>query len=215
MPIPVKDLPLAISEFWEDDKLFYEGAIPNVVRDVDVPFRIHVVVDGGTREDVALLQRYMPTLGQWSLEQNEGVHGIPRTLSAMLSFAQNPWIAVVPPSTWLDDPKWFGKMQVVFTKDPHCMMVAADVPNTLSSTMPPVKLDHKTHPVSPFFLSTANAVRNVLGVSPLTEAEYWREFSQRALGLGGTRWVASAVRYGDAHASQETGALESASDSDS
>lgn len=215
MPIPVKDLPLAVSEFWEDDKLFYEGALPNIVRDVDVPCRVYVVVDGGTREDVALLQRYMPTLADWTLDQNEGVFGIPKTLTAMLSFARNQFVAVVPPSIWLDDPKWFGKMQVVFTKDPHCMMVAGDVPNTSSSTMPPIKLDHKTHPVSPFFLTSLNAARNVLGVSPLSEVDYWREYSQRALALGGTRWVASSVRYGDAHASQETGTLESTPHSDS
>jgi len=210
MPIPVDDIPLAVSEFHDDDKVWFEGAINNVLRDVDVPHRTVVCVDGGTQEDVALLRRYMPSLAEWALEQNEGVHGIPRTLSAMLQFARNQWIAVVPPHVWINDPKWFGKMQVVFTKDPHCMMVAADVPNTASSTMPPIKLDHKTHPVSPFFLTSLNAVRNVLGGGPLDEADYWREFSQRALALGGTRWVASSVRYGDAHAGQEAGSLKPA-----
>ncbi len=210
IPISVKDLPLAVVEIQNPDGMVYDGAIPSLVRDVDVPHRICVSVDGGTREDVAPLQRYLPTLEDWVLDQNTGVQGIPRTLTAMLSFARHPFIAVVPPHIWTKDVKWFGKMQVIFTKDPHCMMVGADVPDTASSTMPPVKLDHKTHPVSPFFLTTLNSVRNVLGINPLNEVEYWREFSQRALSLGGTRWVASSVRYGDAHAGQAAGSLEPA-----
>jgi hypothetical protein len=168
-----------------------------------------VVVDGGTREDAALLMRYLPTLSDWVLDQNDGVLGIPKTLSAMLAGARNQFVAVVPPFIWLNDEKWFGKMQVVFTKDPHCMMVAGDVPHTSSSTMPPIKLDHKTHPASPFFLTSLNSARNVLGISPLDEVDYWREYSKRALALGGTRWVASSVRYGDAHAGQAAGSLES------
>ena len=215
MPVSVKDLPLVAQEINNPDGMVYEGALPRLVVDTDVPCRFSVVVDGGTREDIALLQRYMPTLGQWSLDQNNGVHGIPRTLSAMLSFAQNQFIAVIPPNIWLDDVKWFGKMQVVFTKDPHCMMVATDVPNTVNSSAHPIKLDHKTHPVSPMFLTTLNAVRNVLGDSPFDEVDYWREFSQRALRLGGTRWIASGVRYRDTHAGQETGTLESAQDRNS
>ncbi len=208
MPISVKDIPLAISEFYDDDGVQYDGAIPSLLRDTDVPFRLCVVVDGGTREDAALLMRYLPTLPDWVLDQNDGVMGIPKTLTAMLSFARNQFVAVVPPFIWMNDEKWFGKMQVVFTKDPHCMMVAGDVPHTASSTMPPIKLDHKTHPVSPFFLTSLNSARNVLGISPLDEVDYWREYSQRALALGGTRWVASSVRYGDAHAGQAAGSLE-------
>jgi hypothetical protein len=210
MAIPVADLPLAVSEFSDGDKFWHEGAIPSLVRDVDVPFRMSVVIDGGTRDDAALLQRYMPTLEDWQLDQNDGVQGIPKTLTAMLTFARNPFIVVVPPNIWVRDPKWFGKMQVVFTKDPHCMMVAADVPETVSATMPPQRLDHKTHPSSPFFLTNNNGARNVLGAGPLLEKAYWREYSLRARDIGGTRWVASSVRYGDSHASAETGTQQPA-----
>ena len=215
MPVSVKDLPLVVQEIDNPDGMTYEGALPRLVADTDVPCRFCVVVDGGTREDVALLQRYMPTLVDWNLEQNSGVEGIPSTLSAMLTSARNQFIVVVPPHIYLDDPKWFGKMQVVFTKDPHCMIVGADVANTVDSNAHPVKLGYKIHPVSPMFLTTLNAVRNVLGAGPLREGDYWREFSQRAHGLGGTRWVASGVRHRDAHAGQETGTLESAQGSDS
>lgn len=210
MAIPVADLSLAVSEFSNDDKFWHEGAIPSLVRDVDVPFRMSVVIDGGTREDAAVLQRYMPTLDDWQLDQNNGVQGIPKTLTAMLHFSRNPFIAVIPPHIWLRDPKWFGKMQVVFTKDPHTMMVAADVPETVSATMPPQRLDHKTHPSSPFFLTNVNGARNVLGAGPLQEEDYWREYSLRARDIGGTRWVASSVRYGDAHAGAETGTQQPA-----
>lgn len=214
MPISVKDLPLAVSEIQNPDGIVYAGAIPSLVRDTDVPFRIYAVVDGGTSEDVAVLRRYMPTLQDWALDQNTAVVGISDTLSRMLIAARNQFVAVVPPYIWVDDPKWFGKMQVVFTKDPHTMMVGADVPNTISSTMPPQKLDHKTHPVSPFFLSSLNAVRNALGADPLRGEDYWREYSRRALELGGTRWVASGVRYGDVHASEAARTFEPAPSSD-
>ncbi len=215
MPVSVKDLPLVVQEIQNPDGVVYEGSLPRLVTDTDVPCRFSVVVDGGTREDIALLQRYMPTLSDWSLNQNNSVQGISRTTSAMLSFARNQFVAVIPPHIWMDDVKWFGKMQVVFTKDPHCMMVMTDVPNTTFSAAPPFKLDHKTHPVSPMFLTSLNAARNVLGISPIDEADYWREYSQRALQLGGTRWVASGVRYQDAHAGQNLEALESAPGSDS
>lgn len=215
MPVSVKDLPLVVQEIKNPDGVVYEGSLPRLIADTDVPLRVSVVVDGGTQEDVALLRRYMPTLSDWSLNQNNSVQGIPRTLTAMLSFARNQFVAVFPPNIWMDDVKWFGKMQVVFTKDPHCMMVSGDTPNTTFSSAPPLKLDHKTHPVSPMFLTSLNAARNVLGISPLDEVDYWREYSQRALKLGGTRWVASGVRYQDAHASQNLEALEPAPGSDS
>lgn len=208
MPVPVADIPLAVSEFSDEDTVWHEGSICNLIRDTDVPFRLHVTVDGGTAEDIALLRRFMPVLKDWSLDQNDGVVGIPHTLSMMMQGVRNPCVAVVPPHIWIDDKKWFGKMQVVQTKDPHNMMVSADVPNTLSSTAPPQKLDHKTHASSPLFLTNKNAIQNVIGASFLTNDDYWVDFSRRALGLGGTRWVASSVRYGDAHAGQEAGTLE-------
>lgn len=215
MPVSVKDLPLVVQEIQNPDGVIYEGSLPRMVANTDVPIRVCVCVDGGTKEDTALLRRYMPTLTDWNLEQNLFVSGIPQTLTAMFSGVRNQFVVVVPPNIWMDDVKWFGKMQVVFTKDPHCMIVAVDSPNTSFSSAPPGKLDHKTHPVSPMFLTTLNAARNVMGIGPLDEVDYWREYSQRALRLGGTRWVASGVRYQDAHAGKDVEALEPSPSSDS
>ena len=203
MPVAVEDIPLALTETEELDKngntIFrYTGAIPQLEESTDVPFRLVVCVDGGTREDVELLQRYLPEAScEWALMQNQGVQGFAYTVAELAKSCRNDWIAIVPAYVWVDDVKWFGKMQVVFTKDPHCFMVGADVPNTLSATVPPFKLDHKRHVKSDFFLSRRAAMQNV---GQFSGSE---DFSRQAHQLGGTRWVASGVRFRDAHAHEK------------
>ena len=210
MPVSVKDIPLAVTESGDQ----FVGSIPQLVEKTDVPFRMVVQVDGGIRPDVELLERYMPAMAQeWTLSQSNGVKGYAATLSEMLDGARNEFVAIVPPNIWIEDEKWFGKMQVVFTKDPHCFMVAADVPNTAASTMPPFKLDHRRHPPSQFFLTRRAAILNV-GM-PLLAEDVAEEFSRSALALGGTRWIAGGVRFGDAHARETTGAIGDSQGSDS
>lgn len=212
MPVGVKELPLALTESKTLDAqgqemISYVGAIPSLEDTTDVPFRLVVCVDGGTTEDVGLLQAYLPNAKcEWVLMQNDGVQGYAYTLNELVKTIRNEFVAVVPPSIWLQDPVWFGKFQVVFTKDPHCFMVSGDVANTISATVPPFKLDHKKHSGSPLFLSRRAAMMNV------GSFENAVDFSRQAHQLGGTRWVASGVRYGETNASETTGALEPAQD---
>lgn len=215
MPVAVEDLAHALTEIQELNKEGEEvfrcvGAIPQLEEMTDVPFRLVVCVDGGTREDVEPLQRYMPGASfEWALMQNTAVMGFAYTVGELAKTARNDWIAIVPAHIWVDDPKWFGKMQVVFTKDPHCFMCAADVPNTLSATVPPFRLDHKRHSKSDFFLSRRAAMQNV------GQFEGSEDFSRQAHQLGGTRWVASGVRFRDAHAHEKDRAKQPAASSDS
>ena len=214
MPVSVEDLPHALTEVAGLAKdgsptIQHVGAIPHLEEVTDVPFRLVVCVDGGTREDVEPLQTYLPGAKcEWALMQNSGVMGFAYTVSELAKTCRNDWIAIVPAHIWVDDPKWFGKMQVVFTKDPHCFMCAADVPNTLSSTVPPFRLDHKRHSKSNFFLSRRAAMQNV------GQFESSEDFSRQAHQLGGTRWVASGVRYRDAHAHKTDRAKQPATSSD-
>ena len=195
MPVDVKDIPHALTETQELDKdgqevYRYVGAIPQLEELTDVPFRLVICVDGGTREDVEILQTYLPGAKcEWSLMQNDGVKGYEYTLGELCKAIRNEFVAIVPANIWVDDEKWFGKMQVVFTKDQHCFMVSADVPNTISATVPPFKLDHKRHSKSPFFLSRKAALMNIGAFSG------GEDMSRKAHLLGGTRWVASGVRY--------------------
>lgn len=210
MPVSVDDIRSAVTELGDE----YVGAIPRLVQHTDVPFRIVVQVDGGLREDVELLERYMPTLSQeWVLNQSGQIKGYSATVSEMLDSCRNEFVAVVPSYIWMDDEKWFGKMQVVFTKDPHCFMVSADVPNTIAATVPPFKLDHRRHSKSQLFLTRKAVIQNI-GM-PLLGEDVGETFSKTAIQLGGTRWVASGVRYGDVHAREKAGAVESPEGSDS
>jgi hypothetical protein len=215
MPVSVKDIPLALTESKALDAkgvemVSYVGAIPCLEEMTDVPFRLVVCVDGGTREDVELLAAYLPNATcEWVLMQNDGVLGYAYTLNELSKTVRNEFVAVVPPNIWVQDRVWFGKFQVVFTKDPHCFMVSGDVANTISATVPPFKLDHKKHSGSPFFLSRRTAMSNVGSFESAVD------FSRKAHQLGGTRWVAAGVRYGDAHASESSGALEPAQDRNS
>jgi hypothetical protein len=215
MPVGVKEIGLALTNSKALDAQGQEfitqvGSIPQLEEHTDVPFRLVVCVDGGTREDVELLANYLPNARcEWVLLQNDGVQGYAYTLNELSKTLRNEFVAVVPPNIWVDDSVWFGKFQVVFTKDPHCFMVSGDVPNTISATVPPFKLDHKRHSKSPFFLSRRAAMMNV------GSFESAIDFSRKAHQLGGTRWVASGVRYGDANAREEAGTLESAQGRDS
>lgn len=197
MPVGVSDIPNALR------------AIENLVEFTDVPFRLLVCVDGGTREDVEPLQAFLPAIKpEWNLMQNTGVQGFPFTISELAKSVRNEFVAVVPPNIWVNDPKWFGKMQVVFTKDQHCFMVAGDVPETVMASTPPFKLVYNRHPTSNFFLSRRAAMQNV------GEFSSSEDFSRQANQLGGTRWVASGVRYSDAHALKDTRPVESSQGSD-
>lgn len=195
MPVSVDEIPHAFTLF-EDVTLGHlaSGAIHELAQHTDVPFRLVVCVDGGTREDIEGLRAYLESMDfEWSLMQNDGVLGYEATVAELIAAIRNDWVAVVPPTVWVEDPQWFGKMQVVFTKDPHCFLVAGDVPNTVSATAPPFKLDHRRHPKSNFFLSRAISMRQIAQFSGS------EDFSRKAHTAGGTRWVAGGVRYGEAH----------------
>lgn len=209
MPVKVEAIAQALTEVEvvdlvdgvEQTSYEFQGAIPCLEDLSDVPTRIIVCVDGGTNEDVELLRRYLPASScEWSLMQNDGVLGYEKTLIELIKAVRNEFVAIVPANISVDDNQWFGKMQVVFTKDPHCFMVASDVPQTVSATMPPFRLDHKTHPKSEFFLTRRTALQNVAQFSGS------EDFSRKAVQMGGTRWIAPGVRYGDAdYAREEAG----------
>lgn len=210
MPVRVDQIHLAMGQFlsWDPEGDPMElpvdgrGAIDLIGEMTDVPFRLVICVDGGIREDVASLRSYLPNSPfEWSLLQNDSVRGMRHTMKVLSDAVRNDYVAVIPPNIWIDDPQWFGKMQVVFTKDRHTFIVAGDVPNTASKTVPPFKLDYRHHPKSNFFLSRRMAFQSI------GEFSGSEEFSQKAHQLGGTRWVASGVHYEDMHDNANSGIL--------
>lgn len=208
MPVRSEEIGQALTVFEQGDDEVFVGSIMRVGKHTDVPFRLLICIDGGTAADARTLRRFLPGVShEWLLLANEGVRGYSFTLRELCSRVRSEFVAVLPGNIWLDDPKWFGKMQVVFTKDPHCYMVAADVPQTVSASMPPQKLTHRDHPNSEFFLTRRAALLNV---GEFDDAEH---FSRRSMQLGGSRWIASGVRYHAA--SSVAGTVGSATDSDS
>ena len=114
-------------------------AIDELKRCTDVPFRVIAVIDGGTRADYADFESYL--LG---MEHTQIIHSPKRVYLNQcvllgIGALQREFAALVTPETLIDDPKWFGKMQQVFLKDPHAF-VCYGMPNTKDANAPPSRL---------------------------------------------------------------------------
>jgi hypothetical protein len=64
--------------------------------------------------------------------------GVTAPVLAAIAAAQSQYVAVVPTTHALDDPNWFGKLQVPFMRTPQCgLAFAADAPELVGSGAQP------------------------------------------------------------------------------
>lgn len=171
--------------------------IDDLCENTDVPFRIIAIVDGGNRQDISELEARLKggeKQFEWKLNQTSGTAYFNVTLKFAMDAIENQWVALIPPEVSIVDPQWFGKLQVVFTKDPHCYMVDG-IPDTKAATMIPIKRDH--HHLAKgcrFFLSTKMSMDNLKGFPPDTfDIAHWMQ--REALRQGGTVWCAQGARF--------------------
>lgn len=159
----------------------------------DVPFKVIVVVDGGTRADLAGLEKYLQGSDvDWQLLHNEKPLGLNKALIDGLRECRRKLVAFVAPEVRLDDPKWVLKTKQVFEKDPICGIVDTE-PNTKNSLSGPFKRRLHYPPMGCRFalLQTAFA-QKTSPVGAVDPCEFW---SRQAMAGGGTSWSSLGVRY--------------------
>lgn len=175
-----------------------QGLVPDcveaIIKCTDVPFRVVVIADGGTRKDLQTVSDYFATyVGAWKLLHNPEAVYLNRTLQEGLDECVSRLVAIIAPQVRLDDVKWFGKVQQVFHRDPTTCLV--DMwPNTKSSTLFPVKRAH-TNPVVEgchFALASTQFVKSKPPYGRVDPMVHW---SRQAMASGGSSWSAPGVRF--------------------
>jgi hypothetical protein len=193
VPIPICNVELA------------PDALTAIAQHTDVPFRVIVMVDGGVRKDFEQLEAFLAGFeSSWKLMHNSPEVGLNQTLREALEECTQKLTAVIAPEVRLLDSQWFGKVQVVFHRDPICG-IADTWPNTKSATLHPVRRAHN-NPTSDgcrfAVLQTAFAKKTPPygAVDPMT---FW---SRYCMAHGGSSWAVPSVRYTEAeHSLHELG----------
>jgi len=168
-------------------------AIDRFNKCTDIPTRIVVIADGGMRRDLSILESYLPSLDHWKLLHNEKPVQLNQSIREALEEINTKTFALVGPHVRIDDPKWFGKVQQIFSRDPICGI--ADMwPNTKSSTLYPVKRAQN----NPALVGCRFAVVQTAfakKVPPFGDVDPVAHWSKLALTGGGSAWSVPGVRY--------------------
>jgi hypothetical protein len=182
IPVPVANRDLAIE------------AIESVAGNTDIPSRYVVILDGGVRGDYAELEAFLAGFGQpWKLLHNTQPVYLNQTLREGLEECTAKMTAIVAPQVRLTDPKWFGKAQMIFQRDPVVGIVDTS-PNTSSSTLHPVRRAHN-NPASPGcgFAIVQTAFARKTPVYGLADPVH--QWSRTVMSQGGSAWAAPGIRY--------------------
>ena len=102
-------------------------AISKLREHTDVPFRMIVVLDGGLRTDYRMLEVVLAEgeRKSWTLLHEEKRVGFTACVATGLQCTETKTALVTSSTIAVDDPRWFGKMQQIFHKDPRALVVAA------------------------------------------------------------------------------------------
>jgi hypothetical protein len=169
VPVPISNVELA------------PDALTAIEKNTDVPFRVLVMVDGGVRKDFEALEGFLAGFNSsWRLLHNNPSVGPKLT-------------AIIGPEVRLLDPQWFGKVQVVFHRDPICG-VADTWPNTKSATLHPVRRAHN-NPTSEgcrFAVVQTAFAKKTHPFGLVDPVNFWSRF---CMSNGGSGWAVPSVRY--------------------
>jgi hypothetical protein len=165
---------------------------------IDTPFRVILGIDGARPSDYAEVEGFMRARNrEWQMIEWPGFVYYARTVINCLAAVSSEFVAVVPPWVQVNARSWFGRLQQPFTVDPHTMLVVADLDNPPNMN-PPFRLEQRIHPRCEMFATR----RRIIGdIGPLvalhaeaTPETFVEGLSKAAAQLGGTRWIAPAVR---------------------
>jgi glycosyltransferase involved in cell wall biosynthesis len=115
------------------------ACITEIEKHTDIPFELVVIVDGGTRDDVDPLSGELASKKyKWKLIHQQQVQYKNASVFEGLKNCKYQMVAIIEPQVRIDDDKWVGKMQSVFTRD-RASVILDTVANTKSRTTNPVK----------------------------------------------------------------------------
>ena len=160
----------------------------------DIPFTVTVIVDGGTRQDLAGLEKYLAECPMdWKLLHNERHVGLNKSLVEGLAECRQRLSVFLGPEVRIEDPKWVLKMKQVFDRDPICGIVDTE-PNTKMSLAAPVKrrLHHPPPAGCRFAMLQTPFAQKTSPFGNEDPCSYW---SAQAMAGGGTSWASPGVRY--------------------
>ena len=172
----------------------FTGTLRDIEEFTGVPFRLLVMVDGGMRDDFADLEAYLGGADyEWKIIHERQPIYYAKAMVELLAVAKAKIIAVIPPNVALKDPKWFGKMQLVFLRDPRAAVVYANQVDPCS--LPPQRIFQHEHPGEPMLI-LQKYMLDVIDIQgdEVDAGEWSAQVSKQALAYGSTRWVAPGVR---------------------
>lgn len=182
MPIPLSNVALA------------RDAIEAFAKNTDVPFKLFVMTDGGVPADFDDLISFLGGCEHpWQMLHNNPAVGLNQSIREGLEHCREKITAIIGPEVRLMDPKWFGKVQQIFHREPITGLVDT-APNTASATLYPVKRAQNRHPLPGcrFMVVQTAFAKKTLPFGDVDPANFW---SRMLHTQGGAVWHAGGVRY--------------------
>lgn len=179
------------------------ATLKSFVTDTDVGVRLCVLMHGSARLHFKDLDHFL--LSREVTDENERSKSFefmvghesknmrrPVIYDRLAGMIKNKLAALTTPGIVLNDPKWFGKMQQTFLKDPRNMACFA-LPFT-NVSLPPLRC-LPNQPVHGDIILGMQDFRTILSSINNTLEE---DLRRNVRALGGNRWSTTAVRYIDA-----------------
>jgi len=180
MPIPASSLPIA------------RLAIERIVSQASLPLNFVLVVDGGTRADMAPLEAFLHGSDfKWMLLHERQPVYLNKCIQEGLLECKQQLVLFASPAVALDDPEWIPKMMRIFERDPQCGIVDTE-PGTKSRTLYPVRRAVPAKPKCLFAMAKRAFISKHVPVGKQDPVEHW---SKTALKSGMSSWSAPGVNY--------------------
>lgn len=184
----------------------------SVVLDCDVDCTVSVLMHGGTRADFADLDEFLATMEvfngnpdkpikkqfRWRARHEKKAMSFGKGLELVSEMMTKPLAVLVQPGLIVNDPKWFGKMQQTFLKDPRNMITVADVFKNIH--LPPRRMTNSAQIKSPLIMGGVDLPK-ICQHCLSGEENFARDLRFTTKQLGGNRWVLDSVRYTFLHES--------------
>jgi hypothetical protein len=172
-----------------------EGLIRNIIEMTDIPVRILVSVSGARRVELALVEAALESgKTKWAIvEASPTLRPMNSMVQEAVPSTRAKFVAICKPGTRINDPQWFGKMQVPFIKEPRCYVVGTDTTTQATAIHPSRQSGNKFDDLGPLALLKRSAIVDTK-FSSVDGDDWIEEFAACAVKNGGTVWLAPGVR---------------------
>ncbi len=179
------------------------STLTSVVLDCDVECRLAVLMHGGTRKNFEELDAHLAPAECWDendrkkdfffeIEHERKTLSPNRLLTQLGEMKRNKLAALVWPGLAMNDPKWFGKVQQTFIKDPRNMLTM--VRPFVNSSMHPMRLPSQIESDGHMIMGGLD-FPVILASCINGQANFGRDLAMITKKLGGNRWLIESVRH--------------------